>query len=430
MPAPETTAGRHDGVLLVPNDCLHRYLPQAPTVVLRPARRGSFLGRPSRKGRALELYENLDPTVARPHQSEVEQTLLGRAPAGTTRTGRRNRRGAPRTPRNASGCRWVSPSMPTPTRRCHRCRRAAALRGLVGFVAAAPWPRTPQSPPPGRSVSRCRDWRSGRSPYSTRIWPRSSPPPTSMPARSTSVPCATPSERSPRGCCHCRAVQSYVWRAAPRGRDSAQGGQRRRGHHAPHPRRRVRRHGRLHQPDAQGSGSTSSVRCSRTSVADHVDHHAGRRWVIKNVGDEVMFAAEHASDAARIALGLQEAARARTRSSRICGWVWRSAGPRPLRRSVRRGREHRRAADQRRPSRKRCWSTPNCRRHWWTTTGSSCARYAPSASAATPGCAPSPCARPRPALSLGPGRPAAPRGNRRRSARTHRGRAAPTSPTG
>ena len=35
----------------------------------------------------------------------------------------------------------------------------------------------------------------------------------------------------------------------------------------------------------------------------------GGGWVIKNVGDEVMFAAEHASDAARIALGLQEAAR-------------------------------------------------------------------------------------------------------------------------
>ncbi|WP_305092940.1 adenylate/guanylate cyclase domain-containing protein [Prescottella sp. R16] len=35
----------------------------------------------------------------------------------------------------------------------------------------------------------------------------------------------------------------------------------------------------------------------------------GGGWVIKNVGDEVMFAAEHAADAARIALALQEVAR-------------------------------------------------------------------------------------------------------------------------
>lgn len=257
----------------------------------------------------MELSEHLDPTVLGLIQSEVEQTLLG----GPRRYTREQVAEIAGVPLERAQRLWVSMGFAIdadPDAAMFTDADAAALRGLVGFVdsgALAQDAAVAATRALGQSMSRLAEWQVAvlNSHLAEEL-------------AATHLDAGTLGERALRDAVGAltsgllptvEALQSYVWRrhlAAATARRAGSVGE-------------DTTHRTLVVGFADMVGYTSLTRRIRvdelsTLLEDFESQTTsvitqGGGWVIKNVGDEVMFAAEHASDAARIALGLQEAAR-------------------------------------------------------------------------------------------------------------------------
>ncbi|MGF7121576.1 adenylate/guanylate cyclase domain-containing protein [Rhodococcus sp. BE178] len=256
----------------------------------------------------MELSENLDAGVLGVIQSEVEQTLLG----GPRRYTRDQIAELSDVPLERAQRLWVSMGFAIdadPDAVMFTDSDVAALRALVGFVdggALAPDAAVAATRALGQSMSRLAEWQVAvlNSHLADELATAHAQSGTlDEQALRTAVGSLT-SQLLPT----VEALQSYVWRrhlAAATARRSGSVGE-------------DTSHRALVVGFADMVGYTSLTRRIRvddlSSLLEEFESQTtsiitqGGGWVVKNVGDEVMFAAEKAADAARIALALQYAA--------------------------------------------------------------------------------------------------------------------------
>ncbi|QBJ96171.1 adenylate/guanylate cyclase domain-containing protein [Rhodococcus sp. ABRD24] len=255
----------------------------------------------------MELSTHLDSALLGLIQSEVEQTLLG-GPRKYTRDQVAELAGVPL---ERAQRLWVSMGFAIdsdPDAVMFTDGDAAALRALVEFVdggALAPDAAVAATRALGQSMSRLAEWQVAvlNSHLADELAAGLDQSGTlDEQALRTAVGTLT-SQLLPT----VEALQSYVWRrhlAAATARRAGSVGE-------------DTAHRMLTVGFADMVGYTSLTRRIRvdelSGLLEEFESRTtaiitqGRGWVIKNVGDEVMFAAENASDAARIALALQEA---------------------------------------------------------------------------------------------------------------------------
>lgn len=257
----------------------------------------------------MELSEQPEPAALGVIQGEVERTLLG----GPRRYTREQVAELAGVPLERAQRLWVSMGFAidaNPDAVMFTDGDAAALRALVAFVdggAIAPDAAVAATRALGQSMSRLAEWQvavlnshladelASAHAHADALDER---------ALRTAVSTLT-SELLPT----VEALQSYVWRrhlAAATARRAGSVGE-------------DATHRTLVVGFADMVGYTSLTRGLRvdelSSLLEEFESRTtavitqGGGWVIKNVGDEVMFAAEHASDAARIALELQSSER-------------------------------------------------------------------------------------------------------------------------
>ncbi|WP_430334476.1 adenylate/guanylate cyclase domain-containing protein [Rhodococcus sp. ACT016] len=262
----------------------------------------------------MELSEHLDPAVLGLIQSEVEQTLLG----GPRRYTREQVADLAGVPLERAQRLWVSMGFAIdadPDAVMFTDGDAAALRALVSFVdggALAADAAVAATRALGQSMSRLAEWQvavlnahladelaaahSGSDAMDRDAMDEESLRAAVGTLTSQLLPTV-------------EALQSYVWRrhlAAATARRAGSVGE-------------DTAHRTLAVGFADMVGYTSLTRRIRvdelSSLLEEFESRTtaviaqGGGWVIKNVGDEVMFAAEHAADAARIALALQDTTR-------------------------------------------------------------------------------------------------------------------------
>jgi len=257
----------------------------------------------------MDLSEHLDPAVLGLIQSEVEQTLLG----GPRRYTREQVAELAGVPLDRAQRLWVSMGFAIdtdPDAVMFTDGDAAALRALVGFVdggALAADAAVAATRALGQSMSRLAEWQVAV--LNARLAE-------GLAAAHGSADAVD--EESLRGAVGTltsqllptvEALQSYVWRrhlAAATARRAGSVGE-------------DTTHRTLAVGFADMVGYTSLTRRigvdELSTLLEEFESRTtaviaqGGGWVIKNVGDEVMFAAEHAADAARIALALQDTTR-------------------------------------------------------------------------------------------------------------------------
>jgi len=260
-------------------------------------------------GPSVELSEHLDPAVLSLIESEVEQTLLG----GPRRYTREQVAELAGVPLERAQRLWVSMGFAIdadPEAVMFTDGDAAALRALVGFVdggALAADAAVAATRALGQSMSRLAEWQVAV--LNAHLADELAAAHGGSDATDEESLRAAVGTLTSQLLPAVEGLQSYVWRrhlAAATARRAGNVGE-------------DTAHRTLAVGFADMVGYTSLTRRIRvdelSSLLEDFESRTtaviaqGGGWVVKNVGDEVMFAAEHAADAARIALALQETAR-------------------------------------------------------------------------------------------------------------------------